>query len=195
MGLMLAAGCLGAESPEGPRLGVQLGLVYPQGDLGSAVDRKEGLSVGIHGTLPLGRGLVLCPRGDYTRFPTWKESYSATTEQFSYRSDFSREISSLSLGADLRLHSSRVPGLYALVGLATIAWKQKTSGSLMLRMPGQESSGQSSEATTWRKAGYSIGTGFLFGPHGFLEARYTWSRFREEAGSARTFVLATGYRF
>ncbi len=147
----LAAGSLWAEDS---RLGVQVQLASPRGDLKKFVDGNLGPGGGLHGTFDLGYGQLLRPRLDYTRLP---EATIGARRQ---------RATSLSLGSDYLFFLEGKPeGLYVALGLSAMRWSLQTTLA----------TGQATTAASTH-TGLSFGIGHLWTETLGTELRYGHSR-------------------
>lgn len=157
-----------------PQFGVHAGFALPAGDLGSALDRNFGLTVGGHAGFYRSGGHELRPRAEFTRFDGgWHPVGDGR---------FSRSrISSLTLGCDYLYHTEMRPtGLYLLMGLGNSWWQDRTEG--------QPSASQSSLAV-------SLGAGYRVDRHWSVEGRFITGSFRDASGQAHQLQAVASYRF
>jgi hypothetical protein len=95
--------------------GIQMALVVPEGDMRSSLNGRTGFSVGAHGGVPVGDGLEMRPRFDYTRLDGG--SFSANSL------DSTLTMEGIGLGADILAYGDKDrTGPYAFAGANLTMW-------------------------------------------------------------------------
>jgi hypothetical protein len=168
--LCLAAGLVRAQDP---RFGVQLGLNLPFGDLGDAVDNRQGYTFGAHVGLYYGNGHELRPRLEYTLFEGgWQPSGNRFDKN---------TITAFGLGADYVYYTELRPaGFYLLMGLGNQWWQVSPKSG-----PSESNSGIYLSAG----AGYRTNRAWAF------EGRCSTGQFRDGHGQATQLQAVATFRF
>ncbi|MEI6591875.1 MAG: hypothetical protein WCL47_01460 [Holophagaceae bacterium] len=169
--ILLAALATGSLWAEESRLGVQLQVVSPRGELKTFVDGKVGPGAGLHATIDLGDGQLLRPRLDYASLP--EATFGARRQR----------ATSYSLGSDYLFFVEGKPeGLYFALGLAAQRWSLRTT----------QATSQATSAGT--RPGVSFGIGHLWTETLGTELRYGHSRV-SQVFSASTLQAEVTLRF
>jgi len=114
--VLLLMGVASAGRSQALRMGLQLTISQPQGDLGAEdlLDHKLGFGVGANLQIPMGRGIALVPRIDYTLY-----SREDSTGVYGVSQTAKLKFNVFSGGADFNYYPGGTlnQGFYGLLGL------------------------------------------------------------------------------
>ena len=175
--MLLTFLCLATVMPplaaEPTEAGIQGALVFPQGDLRSAVNGRTGFSVGVHGAIDLQGGSELRPRIDFTRYDGGAFSLSSLSS--------STTVEAVGVGVDyLRYLEGRRRGLYGVAGIELNWWNAQYRFS------------PSTRTTT---PSLMLGAGHRFNSSVAMEFNVDFGQFRSSAGTASSIKGGVFYRF
>jgi len=154
-----------AARAEDAKIGFQLTLTSPKGDMGDQLDNKIGYGLGVHGLFDLGSGNAIVPRLDYVTYKRSGTSGGALT--------WDVKDTILSIGADYNyfVGGKTNQGFYLAGGLGLASGKFETTVSML---------GASSTVSVTKGSLYlQAGVGYQFTPNMGAELRYQSLKFSD----------------
>jgi hypothetical protein len=157
------------------KLGAQITVSKPQGDLDTLMDGRAGLGIGAHLFIDLDHGHALVPRVDYVAYERntdYSYGYNASYDEYVDITKIKAELFSIGVDYNYFFSGRANKGLYVAAGVAYVSGKLTVDGDVYDNSAYSNYSESASDSETKTALGYSVGGGFMFNPHMGVEVKY-----------------------